>query len=197
MAQTSTTLLASKSHTADITISEGCSFTTASGIYKISAASTSMGALNPYDLITITGTSLNNSTFTVKSVAEDGLSIVVEEVVTAESRDDSTDTVIDHIGFVSAKTKGDGYYSQVDGVHTVVYLLAAGYPADTVIKMQGTLATTPTENDWFDISGTSFTTDGTTTIKNVSFNFTGNLVYVRAKVTSVTDGTITSIQLNS
>ena len=32
---------------------------------------------------------------------------------------------------------------------------------------------------------------------NVSFNFTGNLVYVRAKVTSVTDGTITSIQLNS
>ena len=197
MAQTSTTLLASKSHTADITISEGCSFTTASGIYKISAASTSMGALNPYDLITISGTSLNNSTFTVKSVAEDGLSIVVEEVVAIETADGSTDTVINHVGFVSAKTKGDGYYSKVDGVHNVAYLLEADYPADTVIKMQGTLATTPTENDWFDISSTSFTTDGTTTIKNVSFNFTGNLVYVRAKVTSVTDGTITSIQLNS
>ena len=197
MAQTSTTLLASKTHTADITVSDGASFTVSGSEYKISTTSTSLSALNQYDLITITGTSLNNSTFTVKSVAENGLSIIVEEVVTAESSDGSTDTVIDHIGFVSAKTKGDGYYSQPDGVHTVVYLLEADYPADTVIKMQGTLATTPTENDWFDISSTSFTTDGTTTIKNVSFNFTGNLVYVRAKVTSVTDGTITSIQLNS
>ena len=197
MAQTSTTLLASKTHTADITVSDGASFTVSGSEYKISTTATSLSALNQYDLITITGTSLNNSTFTVKSVAEDGLSIVVEEVVTAESRDDSTDTVIDHIGFVSAKTKGDGYYSQVDGVHTVVYLLAAGYPADTVIKMQGTLATTPTENDWFDISGTSFTTDGTTTIKNVSFNFTGNLVYVRARATAVTGGTINSVQINS
>ena len=197
MAQTSTTLLASKTHTADITVSEGASFTVSGSEYKISTTSTSLSALNQYDLITITGTSLNNSTFTVKSVAENGLSIIVEEVVTAESSDGSTDTVIDHIGFVSAKTKGDGYYSQPDGVHTVVYLLAAGYPADTVIKMQGTLATTPTENDWFDISGTSFTTDGTTTIKNVSFNFTGNLVYVRARATAVTGGTINSVQINS
>ena len=197
MAQTSTTLLATKTHTANITVSDGASFTVSGSEYRISTTATSLSALNQYDLITITGTSLNNSTFTVKSVAEDGLSIVVEEVVTAESRDDSTDTVIDHIGFVSAKTKGDGYYSQVDGVHTVVYLLAAGYPADTVIKMQGTLATTPTENDWFDISGTSFTTDGTTTIKNVSFNFTGNLVYVRARATAVTGGTINSVQINS
>ena len=62
--------------------------------------------------------------------------------------------------------------------------------------MQGTLATTPTESDWFDISGTDFTTDGTTTIKNVSFNFTGNLVWVRAKATGVTDDTINSILLN-
>ena len=197
MAQTSTALLATKTHTANITVSDGASFTVSGSEYRISTTATSLSALNQYDLITITGTSLNNSTFTVKSVAEDGLSIVVEEVVTAESRDDSTDTVSDHIGFVSAKTKGDGYYSQVDGVHTVVYLLAAGYPADTVIKMQGTLATTPTENDWFDISGTSFTTDGTTTIKNVSFNFTGNLVYVRARATAVTGGTINSVQINS
>ena len=79
----------------------------------------------------------------------------------------------------------------------MAYLLEADYPADTVIKMQGTLATTPTENDWFDISSTSFTTDGTTTIKNVSFNFTGNLVYVRARATAVTGGTINSVQINS
>ena len=63
--------------------------------------------------------------------------------------------------------------------------------------MQGSLATTPTEDDWFDISGTSFTTDGTTIIKNVSFNFTGNIVWVRAKATGVTGGTITSVLLNN
>ena len=193
MAQTSSNVIASKSHKVNITISEGCSFTTASDIYKISTASTSMGALDPYDLITISGTSLNNSTFTVKSVAEDGLSIVVEEVVTAESRDDSTDTVIDHVGFVSAKQKGDGFYSKVDGVHTVAYKVANDLVGD--IKMQGTLASTPTENDWFDISGTTFTADQSTLI--TYRNFTGNFVYVRANATSVTAGTISSIQLNS
>jgi hypothetical protein len=62
------------------------------------------------------------------------------------------------------------------------------------IKMQGSLATTPTEDDWFDISGTTFTTDQSTTIS--SSNFTGNFIWVRAKATSVTAGTITSIQLN-
>ena len=61
--------------------------------------------------------------------------------------------------------------------------------------MQGTLASTPTEEDWFDISGTTFTTDQSTTIS--SANFTGNFVYVRANATSVTAGTISSIQLNS
>ena len=63
--------------------------------------------------------------------------------------------------------------------------------------MQGTLATTPTEDDWFDISGTSFTTDGTTTVKNISFNFTGNIVWVRAKATAVTGGTIQTVLLNN
>jgi len=61
--------------------------------------------------------------------------------------------------------------------------------------MRGTLATTPTEDDWFDISGTTFTTDQSTTIS--SANFTGNFVWVRAKATSVTAGTITNIQLNN
>ena len=61
--------------------------------------------------------------------------------------------------------------------------------------MQGTLAATPTEEDWFDISGTTFTTDQSTLIG--SYNFTGNYVYVRTKATSVTAGTITSILLNS
>jgi hypothetical protein len=67
------------------------------------------------------------------------------------------------------------------------------------VKMQGSLATTPTEDDWFDISGTTFTSDLSTKI--ASYNFTGNFVWVRAKV-ETTNGSsngamITSILLNS
>ena len=192
MAQTSTTLIASKSHKADITGTD-ISFTATGTEYKISATSTSLGNLAQYDLITVTGTTNNNSTFTVKSVASDGLSIIVEEIVTTETADGSTTYTIDNTGFVSAKAKGDGYYSQVDGVHSVAYKVASDLTGS--IKMQGTLASSPTESDWFDMAGTTFTADQSTLIS--SYNFTGNLVYVRTKATSVTAGTISSILLNS
>ena len=48
------------------------------------------------------------------------------------------------------------------------------------IKMQASLATTPTEDDYFDITGTTMTSDQSTT--TATFNFTGNFVWVRAKV---------------
>ena len=194
MAQTSTTILASKGHKNDIGAATDIGFLATGSEYKIYATATSLGNLAKFDVITVSGSTSNNSTFTVKSVASNGLSIIVEEIIATEAVGDSV--TIDHVGFVSAKFKGDGYYSQPDGVHTISYQLSAGYAAGAVIKMQGTLATTPTESDWFDISDTSFTTDGTTTIKNVSFNFTGNLVWVRAKATGVTAGTINSILLN-
>ena len=63
------------------------------------------------------------------------------------------------------------------------------------IKMQGSLATTPTEDDYFDIAGTTFTADQSTLISTA--NFTGNFVWVRAKATSVTGGTISSVLLNN
>ena len=193
MAQTSTTILSSKSHKADITVTEGATFTVTGTEYKISTTSTSLSNLAQFDLITISGTTNNNSTFTVKSVATDGLSVIVEELVTAETSDGSTDTTIDIVGFVSDKQKGDGYYSQPDGVHTVAYKVDATLTGS--IKMQGSLATTPTEDDWFDISSTSPTPDQSTTIH--SYNFTGNFVWVRAKITGMTAGAITSISLNS
>jgi len=193
MAQTSTTLLASKSHKANITATEGASFTASTK--TISTTSTSMSNLAQFDVVSITGTSNNNKSFTVKSVATDGLSIVVEETVTDETSDGSTDTVIDHVGFVSDKQKGDGYYSQPDGVHTVAYQYDTSVNAEASIRMQGSLATTPTEDDWFDISSTSPTPDQSTTIH--SYNFTGNFVWVRAKITGMTAGAITSISLNS
>ena len=191
MAQTSTTLLASKSHIANVSGTD-ISFTATGAEYKITSTSTTLSGFAVRDLITVTGTTNNNSTFTVKTVTT-ATELVVEEIVTTETSDGSTTTTLDHTGFVSDKSKGDGYYSQPDGVHTVAYQVNSTMTGS--IKMQGSLATTPTEDDWFDISGSTFTADQSTLISTA--NFTGNFVWVRAKATSVTAGTISSVLLNN
>jgi len=185
MAQTSTTLSGAKSHVENITGTD-ISFTSTSGVYTVSSTSTTLtgsGKLTVRDLVTVTGTTNNNSTFTVKAVVST-TEFTVEEVVTTETADGSTTTTLDHTGFVTDKVKGDGYYSQPDGVHTVSYAIVnLGDSTDDfngTIKMQGSLATTPTEDDYFDISGTTVTSDQSTTTHSV--NFTGNYVWVRAKV---------------
>jgi len=190
MAQTSTTLLASKSHIANVSGND-ISFTATGTTYKITSTTTSLSGFAVRDLITVTNTTSNNSTFTVKTVTSAN-ELIVEEIVTTETSDGSTETFLDHTGFVSDKAKGDGYYSQPDGVHTVAYQVNATLTGS--IKMQGSLATSPTEDDWFDISGTTFTTDQSTTISTA--NFTGNFVWIRAKATSVTAGTINSVLVN-
>lgn len=191
MAQTSTSLLASKSHKADVTGTD-ISFTATGTEYKITSTSTALNGFAVRDLITVSGTTNNNSTFTVKTVTSAN-ELIVEEIVTTETSDGSTTTTLDHTGFVSDKSKGDGYYSQPDGVHTVAYQVNSTMTGS--IKMQGSLATTPTEDDWFDISGSTFTADQSTLISTA--NFTGNFVWVRAKATSVTAGTISSVLLNN
>ena len=197
MAQTSTALSGAKSHISDVTGTD-ISFTATGTEYKITSTSTTLSGFAVRDLITVTGTTNNNKTFTVKTVSSAN-QLIVEEIVTTETSDGSTTTTLDHTGFVTDKAKGDGYFSQPDGVHTVAYqVVNLGDSTDDfigTIKMQGSLATTPTEDDWFDISGTTFTTDQSTTIS--SANFTGNFVWVRAKATSITAGSITQILLNS
>jgi len=193
MAQSSTQISGQKTFKSAITVTEGCTFTSTSGTNKIAAASTSLAALSVRDLITITGTTSNNATFTVKSVDSNGTFITVEETVTAETSDGSTDTVLTYSGFVTDKFKGDGYYSQADGIHTVAYHVNS--TCTGAIKMQGSLASTPTEDDYFDIDNTTFTTDQSTTINSV--NFTGNFVWVRAKCTSNTAGSVTKILYNN
>ena len=185
MAQTSTTLSGAKSHVENISGSD-ISFTSTSGTYTISSTSTVLtgsGKLAVRDLVTVTGTTNNNSTFTVKAVVST-TEFTVEEVVTTETSDGSTSTTLDHTGFVTDKVKGDGYYSQPDGVHTVAYqVVNLGDSTDDfngTVKMQGSLATTPTEDDFFDITDTTLTSDQSTT--TATFNFTGNFVWVRAKV---------------
>ena len=191
MAQTSTTLLASKSQIANVSGTD-ISFTATGTTYKITSTSTCLSGFAIRDLITVTNTTNNNSTFTVKTVTSAN-ELIVEEIVTTETSDGSTETFLDHTGFVSDKAKGDGYFSQPDGVHTVAYQVNATMTGS--IKMQGSLATTPTEDDFFDIAGTTFTADQSTLISTA--NFTGNFVWVRAKATSVTDGTISSVLLNN
>ena len=96
---------------------------------------------------------------------------------------DSTSTTV-----TGDKHKGDGYYGRSDGFHTVQYNVSG---LNGSIKMQGTLAISPTETDYFDISGTEFTgSDG-----SFSYNFTGNYVWVRAIVVYTGD-TVQSVLLN-
>jgi hypothetical protein len=193
MAQSSSTISGQKTFKSAVNVTEGCTFTATAGVNKIAAASTSLANLEVRNLVTITGTSNNNSTFTIKSVDANGTFITVEETVTAESSDGSTDTVLTYSGFVTEKFKGDGYYSQADGIHTVAYHVNSTCTGN--VKMQGTLATTPTEDDYFDIANTTFTTDQSTTVSPV--NFTGNFVFVRAKFSSQTAGSLTKILYNN
>ena len=194
MAQTSTTLLASKSHIANVSGTD-ISFTATGSEYKITSTTTSLAGFAVKDLITVTGTTNNNSTFTVKTETSAN-ELIVEEIVTTETSDGSSTVTLDHTGFVSDKAKGDGYYSQPDGVHTVAYQVNSTMTGS--IKMQGTLATTPTEDDWFDIEGTSIgqdNIDGSTLA--FSSNFTGNFVWVRAKVSGMSAGAVSKILYNN
>ena len=96
--------------------------------------------------------------------------------------DSTTETV------TGSNFRGDGYYGRSDGVHTVQY----DYVGLTgTISIQATLATTPTEDDWFDVH--TYTAAQETATKYA--NFTGNFVFVRAKLV-YTDGTVNSIRLN-
>jgi len=124
--------------------------------------------------------------------------------------DSTTETV------TGDKYKGDGYYGRSDGLHTVQINLI-GFIG--TIEIQGTLAIDPAEEDWFtvELESSNSSTIGfvdttgaiTTTSPTVSsvtytsnetnsnnYNFTGNFVWIRAKVSNWTDGNITSIQLN-
>ena len=191
MAQSSIIIKSATSHKPALT-GTVISFTRTGIEYKISSSNPgtlTLAGLAQYDLISVSGSASNNKTFTVKSVSTNGSYIIVEESVTTENADGSSSVSLAHVGFVTAKQQGDGYYSQVDGVHTVAYHVSAGFTTpnsnfDGKIKMQGSLATIPTEDDWFDIDSSLFESDSSTAV--AAYNFTGNFVWVRAKCYSWT-----------
>tara|TARA_Y100001937_G_scaffold90521_1_gene122463 strand:+ start:346 stop:945 length:600 start_codon:yes stop_codon:yes gene_type:complete len=198
MAQTSTTLSGEVSHKSDITGTD-ISISTSGTISATSTILTGAGKLAVRDLVTVSGTLNNNTTFTVKEVIST-TEFTVEETISAnDNADGSTTFTLDHTGFVTDKAKGDGYFSQTDGVHTVAYHPSATLNDDSTIGlvMQGSLATTPTESDWFDITGTSINQtnlDGSTLAFHA--NFTGNFVWVRAKVSGMSAGAVSKILYN-
>jgi hypothetical protein len=95
--------------------------------------------------------------------------------------------------------KANGYYGNADGKHTVQFSLT-GFIGK--VRIEATLATTPTASDWCTVELGNSSTNITyleyneVTTTNVSYNFTGNFVWVRAYVYDWTDGTVNSIRVN-
>ena len=95
--------------------------------------------------------------------------------------------------FATDKFKGDGFHGYADGLHTVAWFLANFVGT---IQFQGALTKDPVEADWADIPNASVIAASSLT-QNAHLNFTGNYVWVRAKITDFTAGTITQIQYNN
>ncbi len=113
--------------------------------------------------------------------------------------------------YLSDKVRGSGYYGGSSGFHTV-QLQTTDFIGR--FEMQASLASEPLELDWFtvelgstlnqvvDTSGLSNDANityiqystATTTVK--TYNFTGNFVWVRAKISEFTEGTVNGIKYN-
>ena len=99
--------------------------------------------------------------------------------------------------YASEAVQGDGYYGSSNGLHTVMYVSDMNFVG--TITMQATLATAPTDSDWFDVADTGVTYtrlgDTRTTSSTDIANFTGNFVWVRGVVT-IENGSVLYIQYN-
>lgn len=98
--------------------------------------------------------------------------------------------------YISEKAKGDGYFGGGDGLHTVMYTINAEFVG--TVTMQATLATVPTELDWFNVDNSTSTytaLDVRETASIDSYNFVGNFVWIRGHV-SINAGSVLLIQYN-
>lgn len=96
-----------------------------------------------------------------------------------------------HIG---QPTTGCGYLGQTDPFHTVSYATTGNFVG--ILKLQGSLANTPGDADWYDIDKT-FLGNGITPIANQTLliNFNGNHVWIRAVIVSFASGIINNVLL--
>lgn len=100
--------------------------------------------------------------------------------------------------FISQKEKGSGYYGSSTGLHTVQYTCTPDFVG--TVTMHATLATSPSETDWFAVDNTSFNmTQYQAQVQNTSTvtinNFSGNFVWIRG-VIEMDDGAVQSILYN-
>lgn len=129
----------------------------------------------------------------------------------------STTVVLDYpndavtaLEYTSDPVKGDGYFGGSDGLHTVQINLQEFVGK---IEIQGTLASDPAESDWFttNLSLNNLTVDTTGLISEATstyiefivatngirtYNLLGNFVWLRAKVSEWTEGTVNNIRIN-
>jgi hypothetical protein len=112
---------------------------------------------------------------------------------------------------IGEKFKGAGFYGMGDGFHSV-QIQVTNFTG--TITIQGSLATDPSELDWVDITlndqgeyrvdttgfvsivGIINSLELTNSNHNKIYNFVGNFVWVRAKISSWADGHINRIMLN-
>ena len=116
--------------------------------------------------------------------------VILFQSLTTSSTDEN-----DHLltfQFVSDKTTGCGYLGQSDPFHTVSYSTTMGFIG--ILKLQGSLARDPQEEDWYDIDGTTLG-NGITAVFNQTLliNFNGNHVWIRAVLDKITAGQINSV----
>lgn len=103
--------------------------------------------------------------------------------------------------YYSDKVKGDGYYGGL-GLHTVSYAPWPYQPAGPNVSenfsgsilIEASLATDPTDADWFLVAGTEATYNAPN-YSNTFTNFSGNFVWIRAKVT-INAGVLQAISYN-
>lgn len=119
-------------------------------------------------------------------------------------------TATSAVSYTSQPIKGDGYYGSSDGFHTIQVKLTNFVGK---IEIQSTLEIEPAESDWFvtnlelnenivDTTGASINKSATsisltqpTNLVKI-YNFEGNFVWIRAKVTNFTQGIIDKINFN-
>jgi hypothetical protein len=114
--------------------------------------------------------------------------------------------------YQSERIKGDGYFGSSDGLHTVFWSVADFIGT---IEIQGTLASAPVDNDWatitltsprnryvvdstgaVSVAGVDTTRYTTETTANKSYNFTGNFVWLRGRISEFTQGVMNGISIN-
>ena len=106
--------------------------------------------------------------------------------------------------------KGNGYYSNNSGLHTIQISITDFIGT---IQIEASLSLNPSENDWFTsrlgtgtntidttglISETSiYSVNYTASTSNVKvYNLVGNYVWLRTKISNWTEGTVNSIKIN-